>query len=59
MSSDTLSVEKFADGSIDIYMPKNGQYEYNIESKDIYLSNIDEYNRETLIKESMPSSGNF
>lgn len=28
MSSDRISAEQFADGSIDIYLPKNGEYEY-------------------------------
>ena len=28
MSSNHLSAEKFADGTIDIYLPNNGDYEY-------------------------------
>lgn len=59
MVSDTLSAEKLADGSIDIYMPKNGQYAYHIESDDISLINVDEYNNETLLQENMPKRGSF
>ena len=59
MSSDTLSAEKFANGDIDIYMPKNGQYEYDIQAEEIFLINVDEYNNETLVDESMPASGTF
>ena len=59
MSSDGLSAEKMADGSIDIYMPKNGQYTYKIESESISLGNIDEFGDETPINESMPKEGTF
>lgn len=59
MSSDTLSAEKMYDGSIAIYMPKNGNYNYHIESEDIQLINVDEYNNETVINDSMPKTGEF
>lgn len=57
LSSDTLSAEKMADGSIDVYLPKNGQYEYRIASSSISLSNVDEYGTETILKEALPIAG--
>ena len=57
MISDTLSAEKMYDGSIDIYMPKNGQYQYQIESDDIQLINVDDYHNEIVVVEAMPKNG--
>ena len=57
MSSDTLSAEKLADGSIDIYLPKNGCYEYHIESSSISLTNVDEYGGKTPVHDSLPKTG--
>ena len=59
MSSDILSAEKFNNGNINIYMPKNGQYEYVIEADLISLIDVNEYNMETEINGSMPKSGLF
>ena len=59
MISNTLAAEKMYDGSIDIYMPKNGQYQYVIDSDDIKLINVDEYNNEAVIKDSMSKTGQF
>ena len=59
MYSDTLSAEKMYDGSIDIYMPKNGQYQYQIESDDIQLINVDEFNNQTVVMDEMPKTGQF
>ena len=59
MNSNTLAAEKMYDGSINIYMPKNGQYQYVIDSDDIKLINVDEYNNETVIKDSMSKTGQF
>lgn len=41
MNSDYLSAEKFADGSLDIYLPNNGAYEYTSDSLKMALSIID------------------
>ena len=57
MESDTLAAEKFSDGSIKIYMPKNGSYEYRTKSSLVTLTYVDCYGVETLVKDSMPSEG--
>ena len=59
MSSDTLSAEKMHDGSIDIYLPKNGDYIYKIESEDISLSNVDEYGTEEIVYQTMSKEGHI
>ena len=59
MSSEILSAEKYTNGTIDIYMPKNGQYEYQIEADDISLINVDDYNIQTIINSIMPKTGTF
>lgn len=57
MSSDYLSAEKFADGSIDIYLPTNGQYEYICASNGISLTHLDPITGESLVNDSLPSNG--
>ena len=41
MISNCLSAEQFANGSIDVYLPKNGEYEYIVNSDGITLTNVD------------------
>ena len=50
MSSDTLSAEKLADGSLDIYLPNNGEYDCKTDSEFLTLGKIDEHGIETVIK---------
>jgi hypothetical protein len=59
MESNHLSAQKLFDGSIDIYLPKNGSYSYQIESDSISLSNVDSYGNETLLQESLAKSGDL
>lgn len=56
MFSNHLSAERFADGSIDIYLPKNGHYEYVGDVDSITLLNVNQYYEETLINENLPTA---
>ena len=57
MISDCLSAEKLADGSLDIYLPKNGKYNYDSDSTNISLSNVDPLKGEELLYNSLPPKG--
>ena len=57
MSSDTVSAEKLSDGSIRVYLPKNGSYQYTVTSSLIKLYNVNEYGEETLIHGSLDNHG--
>lgn len=57
MSSDCISAEKLADGSISIYLPKNGQYEYIGDFGDLALSDVDQTYGTRLVSENLPFSG--
>jgi len=59
MITDTLSAEKLADGSIDIYLPKNGDYNYEIDSSKIVLVDVDQNGNETIKKENLEKTGHF
>ena len=59
MSSSHVSAEKFNDGSIDIYLPKNGEYEYVGMFDSLSLGSNDPLEGETLILMGMPLSGSF
>ena len=52
MISDILSAEQYADGSIDIYLPKNGAYEYISNVSGISLTNVDPVAGESIIEKS-------
>ena len=52
MKNDILSAEQYADGSIDIYLPKNGAYEYISNVNGISLTNIDPVTGESPIEKS-------
>ena len=56
MSSKHLSAEKFADGRIDIYLPKNGHYEYVCEANSVSLSNFDPMLGESVLNDSLSKS---
>ena len=53
MKSDCLSAEQLADGSIDIYLPKNGEYEYICDCNAMSLSNVDPVTGESIINGSL------
>ena len=57
MESDHLSAQQRYDGSIDIFLPKNGDYSYQIESDSISLSHVDSCGNETLVQESLAKTG--
>ncbi len=59
MITDTLSAEKLADGSIDIFLPKNGDYNYEIDSSKIVLVDVDQYGNETIKNENLEKTGHF
>lgn len=57
MRSSTLSAERLNDGSIDIYLPKNGVYSYHCLASSLSLSEVDGWGEVSLLKEGMPFSG--
>ena len=57
MSSSHLCGEKLADGSLNIYLPKNGSYEYISDSLDVAYANIDPLMGESLTTTNLPSNG--
>ena len=57
MSSSHLCGEKLADGSLNIYLPKNGSYEYIADSLGVNLANIDPLMGESVQLVSLPQSG--
>lgn len=59
MSSDCISAEKLADGSIEIYLPNNGSYQYKVDSTSISLGKVDNCGVETTMQESMAKEGHF
>lgn len=59
MKSSHLAAEKFADGSIDIYLPKNGSYEYICDSLGLSLGYQDPLLGESLAIAELPQQGEF
>ena len=59
MKSGYLSAEKFADGSIDIYLPKNGSYEYVCDSLGLRLGSVDPVMGESDTNIILPMQGEF
>jgi hypothetical protein len=59
MNSAALSAEKRCDGTIDIYLPKNGVYSYRCKSTSVSLSEVDGLGETHLLLESMPQSGDI
>ena len=57
MHSNVLSAERFDDGSIDIFLPKNGIYAYRCTSPSITLSGIDSHGDATPLEENMSQEG--
>ncbi|MBO4285894.1 MAG: hypothetical protein J5880_00995, partial [Bacilli bacterium] len=59
MSSEYISAEQYGDGDIDIYLPKNGKYEYVGECETVSLSYADPLEGEFLVEDAMPLRGEF
>jgi len=57
MNSKHLSGEKLADGSLNIYLPNNGAYEYICNSNGVSIGYIDPLKGETLITNGLPQNG--
>ena len=57
MISNILSAEEYADGSVDIYLPKNGSYSYEAAAEGISLINVDPLMGENIINNSLPLKG--
>lgn len=57
MASKHLSGEKLADGSLNIYLPNNGAYEYICNSNGVSIGYIDPLKGETLTTTNLPQSG--
>ena len=57
MESSYVSAEQFADGSISIYLPKNGEYEYIGMCSGVSRGINDPLQGETIIDSLMPSTG--
>ena len=59
MESDRIAAEKYADGHIELYLPKNGHYSYQGVADQISLYNYDPLLKESLIDQQMPLDGRF
>ena len=60
MTSDYISAEKLADGSLDIYLPNNGAYEYISDSLGMSLSILDPLKGEIPTNRALsPGKGEF
>ena len=59
MTSDCLSAEKLADGSINIYLPKNGSYEYISDSVGIFLNEQDPVKGLIATNKILPATGSI
>lgn len=57
MNSKHLSGEKLADGSLNIYLPNNGAYEYICNSNGVSIGYIDPLKGETLTTNGLPQNG--
>ena len=57
MNSEYISAEKYADGDIDIYLPKNGEYEYVGDCELVSLSLVDPLKGQFLVEDALPTSG--
>ena len=57
MESLALSAERLNDGSVNIYLPKNGDYSYSCHGTSVRLSEVDSLGDEHPLKEDMPQSG--
>lgn len=59
MKSDYISAEKLADGSLEVYLPKNGAYEYICDSFGISVAQVDPLEGEAITSTPLPLSGEF
>ena len=57
MASKALAAEKLNDGSVDIFLPKNGLYSYRCQSASVSLSEIDGLGETHILKEGIPLTG--
>ena len=57
MISGALSAERYIDGTIDIYLPKNGVYAYLAEAENLSLLNVDPLMGESILESSLPKIG--
>ena len=57
MKSSHLAAEKMADGSIDVYLPRNGEYEYISDSLGLSLGVVDPLQGETITNTNLPLKG--
>ncbi|MCR5079637.1 MAG: hypothetical protein K6B65_06965 [Bacilli bacterium] len=59
MSESVLAGEKYADNSVDVFLPKDGRYAYTTDSSSISLYEVYPNRGKELIKEDMPQKGNI
>ena len=57
MESKALAAERLCDGSVDVFLPKNGNYSYQCQSASVSLNEVDGLGETYLLKENMPLSG--
>ena len=57
MISGALSAERYIDGTIDIYLPKNGVYAYLAEAENLSLLNVDPLMGESILESTLPKIG--
>ena len=57
MESKALAAERLCDGSVDVFLPKNGVYSYQCQSASVSLSEVDGLGETRLLEENMPLSG--
>lgn len=57
MESKALAAERLCDGSVDVFLPKNGVYSYQCRSASVSLSEVDGLGETRLLEENMPLSG--
>lgn len=55
--SGALSAERLHDGSVDIFLPKNGIYSYRCRSTSLALSDVDASGVAHLLQENLPQDG--
>lgn len=59
MKSNYLSAEKYYDGRIDVYLPKNGSYKITGNYNDLSLINVDPMLGESLVQEGLTGDYNL
>ena len=59
MKSEYISAEQYGDNSIDIYLPKNGNYQYRGECGRVSLYDVHPLKGESVLRIGMPDEGEF